>query len=158
MARSRSRSKSRSRKSRRSRRSHRRRSYGLGPKRGSCRKGYVMRKSYSRKRRGSRRRSHVKSSCIKERGKKGPGRGGPRKRKVIPKLHKGELSAFGYHDVKSMSKKKRERSLKKASKKYSPSSLVHKLNALYVLNKNQDRSAAKKFKEDRDWVSKHLEH
>ena len=66
-----------------------------GPVRGNCKFGFIKRAGYSFRRKSGKRIT-VKSSCVKEQGAVGAGRGGERKIKVIPSLKKGMLSQHGY--------------------------------------------------------------
>lgn len=74
----------------------------------------------------------------------------------------GELSKFGYEDVKTKTKISRHRALLKAirhiSKKKGLSlkdtylKVFRKLNILYILTKSKSPKSSKIFKEDRDWI------
>ena len=70
------------------------------------------------------------------------------------KLNKGTLRKFGYtsHSLAN----KRHLALKKASGILGSSSVIHKLNAIRVLNKNINPILSKKFKNDMIWVQKNL--
>jgi hypothetical protein len=70
----------------------------------------------------------------------------------IGPLKKGDLSRYGYSSNKK--KKDRHMSLDKAAKKYGPTTVFRKLNALYVYNKNRDPVRSNKFMKDRDYVKK----
>jgi hypothetical protein len=112
-----------------------------------CKRGQIRRVSYTRKshirKSGKRVKSiKVKSGCIKSRGKRGL--------KVIPYLRKGELTKYGYTSAKPASM--RRRSLSRAVKQYSATSVFRKLNVLSTFNKNKSPSLASKFKSDRNWV------
>ena len=72
--------------------------------------------------------------------------------KVKIPVTKGKLSKYGYGIHKSQ--QQRRKSLKRASKEYGPLSVSKKLNVLVIYNKNKHPSLSKKFKKDRDWLSK----
>ena len=68
-------------------------------------------------------------------------------------LQKDVLKKYGYKNIKSKSKLSRHRSLKKAMKYgIKPLSLLRRLNALFVLNKNKDPIIAEIFKDDSDYI------
>jgi hypothetical protein len=90
----------------------------------------------------------VKSKCVKDRGEKGKGP------KLIPKLKKGLLAKYGYHDVMHMTQKARRTALRKALKAYGRDNLIDKLNAVVVLNKNTNPALSRRFAMDRNWVEK----
>lgn len=75
-------------------------------------------------------------------------------KKVIPKLKKGELGEYGYKDISSKTAGQRHRSLNKAVKKYGALSVFRKLNALYVLNKNNNVNLSILFKRDRNYIKR----
>ena len=76
-----------------------------------------------------------------------------RRNKVNIPIKRGLLSKYGYTSKDTT--KVRQRSLKRAIKKYGRLSLFRKLNAIYVLQKNRNPRASQIFKKDRDWVKKH---
>ena len=76
--------------------------------------------------------------------------------KGIGKLHKGDLYICGYSNVISMKITQRREALKRCVVLYGALTLFHKLNAIYVYNKNKNPKLATIFKNDRDWVKKHL--
>lgn len=104
----------------------------------SCPRGTIRRKAYTRKD-----GVHVKSSCIRDRGK--PGKG-PR----LFTLKKGGLSKYGYHMKDNA--EKRHKALKKALKHNSYASIVRKINALSILMKNTEPYLSKKAKADLKWL------
>lgn len=132
-------------------RKSKRASYGKGPTRGRCAFGFIRRKSYSYKKKSGIKVS-VKAACIFEQGKKGSGRGSPRKIKVLPKLKKGSLTSLGYGIHESSTA--RHGALKKALKKYGYSSLIKKLNVLVVYNKNAHPDIAQTAHSDMMYVAK----
>ena len=114
-------------------------------KRGQIKRNAYTRKSYTRKDGTKVRRTRVKTGCIRDLGK--PGKG-----KKLFTLKKGELSKYGY-SLKS-SATNRRKSLKRSLKKFNKGSLIKKLNALYVLQKNTNPKIAKKARSDMKWVQK----
>ena len=70
----------------------------------------------------------------------------------IGPLKKGDLSQYGYASDKPM--EARHKAVAKAVKKYGPTPVFRKLNAIYVYNKNSDTVRSEKFKKDRDYVKK----
>ncbi len=70
----------------------------------------------------------------------------------IGPLKKGDLSKYGYSSDKPVDA--RHKSLSKAVKKYGPTTVFRKLNALYVYNKNRNPVRSGKFMKDRDFVKK----
>jgi hypothetical protein len=77
-----------------------------------------------------------------------------RSRNLIPKLKKGLLAKYGYHDVMHMTQKARRAALRKALKAYGRDNLIDKLNAVVVLNKNTNPTLSRRFAMDRNWVEK----
>lgn len=67
--------------------------------------------------------------------------------------HRGVLGAFGYHDVKGLSVRKRRSALRAAAMQLGWLYLIRKLNALYVFNKNRHPATARMFEEDRQYAS-----
>jgi hypothetical protein len=131
--------------------SSKRKTYGKGPTRGSCSFGFIRRKSLTyRKKSGTVVRT--KSTCILERGKRGSGRGSPRKMKVLSELKKGSLTSLGYGIREGVNS--RRAALKIALKKYGYSSLIKKLNVLVVYNKNAHPDIAKVAHGDMMYVAK----
>ncbi len=107
----------------------------------SCKSGQIRRKAYTRKS-GVR----VKSSCVKDVGKRGKGKS------VIKIKHRGSLKKYGYNDVAHKSVDARHRSLRKAVKAYGSTKVIRKLNAVAVLTKNTNRKLSAKFNADKKFV------
>lgn len=105
-----------------------------------CKKNEIIKEGYKTKK-----NSWIKPTCIKDVGNKGKGI-----QRFI--LEKGTLSRFGYHDISNLSLNKRHSSLKKAVKKLKPTTVMRKINALYVLNKNKEPKLARIFKNDVKFV------
>ncbi len=70
--------------------------------------------------------------------------------RLIPPLQKGELRQFGY-SIK-LPPDERRIALQRAVHKYPVVSVMRKLNALYVLQKNMYPQNALKFKADEKWL------
>jgi hypothetical protein len=115
--------------------------------RGSIRRSAYTKKAYVKKSGIRVKKSIVPARCIKS-------RGSGRRNRVITNLQKGQLSQFGYKNVKSMKTEKRHKSLEKAIRKQGYLPIIKKLNAVYVLSKNTDKLSAGVFKKDQQWVSK----
>ena len=76
---------------------------------------------------------------------------GGKSNKVIPPLHKGDLTKYGYHTDKDKSDR-RVALIDALEHGMTNDELIHKLNALYVLNKNNKNG--KIFKSDRKYISR----
>lgn len=119
----------------------------------TCKKGYILRKAYTRKAYtrsdGTRvKATRVAAVCVPDKGM--PGKGP----KVLPKPKKGELSQFGYHNVKGLTLNQRHRALNKALReKFTPQTLVRKLTLVSNLTKNTDPRLSAMFRNDAHWVS-----
>lgn len=74
------------------------------------------------------------------------------KSKKLFSIKRGTLKKFGYSGVDKLTVKQRHRSLKKAMNRMSCNKLLHKLNAVAVLNKNREPSVSRKFRADYRWV------
>lgn len=117
-----------------------------------CKRGEILREGYHRKnftrKSGSKvKGSWVKPQCIKSR----TGKSSHGKRLFV--LEKGTLSKYGYSDVIHLSKDEREKILRKAIKGgVNELTLIKKLNALYVLNKNINPKLANIFRRDMKYV------
>jgi hypothetical protein len=87
------------------------------------------------------------SVCIEKRGQPGE------KGKQLFHLEPGLLEKYGYTNVKQKTKTQRHRSLNRAlAGGIKPLPLFRRINALFLLNKNQDPDLAEKFKQDRDYI------
>jgi len=89
----------------------------------------------------------VKSSCIKDLGKKG--KGSPR----IGPLRKGDLKKYGYSY--KLPETRRHAALKSAVREYGPLGVYHKLNAVAKLTSSSAPSAYSAFSKDRNWIRSH---
>jgi len=72
--------------------------------------------------------------------------------KTLFKLKKGELTKYGYH-LKSKSTT-RHKALDKARKQYPYATMIRKLNALAILNKNKNKTFSNKAKADMNYLRK----
>lgn len=106
-----------------------------------CKPGEIMREGYKRNKNSI----EVPPTCIKSKTGKPHG-------KQLFVLEKDVLAKYGYTDVKSLTKIERMRCLKKALKKLKPLPLMRRLNALSVLNKDQNPKLSKIFKDDSEWI------
>lgn len=110
----------------------------------NCRPGLIYRVAHTRRIHGK--RIKIRGKCIKNRGL--PGKG-----KTLFKLRKGTLSQFGYSSMKSVAE--RHSALRKAVKRYSAGTIIKKLNAVRVLNRNTNPGKARKFTSDMHYVQKY---
>ena len=115
-----------------------------------CGKGEIIREGYDRKAYSKKSGSKVSAAsvpptCIQSRTGKPHG-------KLLFVLEKGALSNYGYEHVHNLSKDERRKALKRALKYIQPLSLMRRVNALYVLNKDQNPSLAKIFHGDAKWI------
>lgn len=115
-----------------------------------CKYGYSLRKGYTYTK-STGKKVKVKSTCIKEKGRKGPARGGLKK-SVIKISHPGSLSSLGYSLSKTASE--RDLVLNKIYKKFGYSSSIKKLNALAVLFMNTNPKYYTKLQRDMNYIRK----
>ncbi len=110
-----------------------------------------MRKAYNARRRsrsGSRSRSYrVKARCVRGSGAD-PSHHVPKRDRVIPKLKKGTLRSQGYDTKESASD--RHAALRRAVRKYGYRTVMGKVNAVYVLNRN--KPVGRVFESDKTWL------
>lgn len=120
-----------------------------GPKK--CHKGQTLkhaylRKSYIRKNGTVVAESYIPSKCIK-------------KKYVYTKqiiLKKGTLGKHGYHNIKSLTNKKRHDALKKAIKELGALSVMRKINILMIFSrKNKELSGL--YEKDKKWIYKNYD-
>lgn len=90
--------------------------------------------------------TYVNPVCITDKGLKGKGP------KIIKNLKKGSLRSFGYSSSKS--NKSRHTALNKALNHEQKSSIIKKLNAVSILNKNTNPKISKIFRDDIVWLKK----
>lgn len=116
-----------------------------------CSKGEILRKKYTRKsfvrKDGTKvKKTTVPASCIKDRGNVGKGRN------LLGRLKSGTLTNFGYSS--KMNQEQRHSKLKKALKSLGYSTIVKKLNAVRILNKNTNPKISSKFHKDIIYLKK----
>lgn len=117
----------------------------------SCSKEEILRKKYTRKsfvrKDGVKvKKTIVSASCIKDRGNVGKGPN------LIENLKTGTLSKFGYSS--KLNKEQRHSKLKKALQVLGYQTIVKKLNAISILNKNTNPKASSKFRRDIKFLKK----
>lgn len=74
--------------------------------------------------------------------------------KRIPRLKKGELTKYGYKNIKSTGTKKRRKSLSKAVNEYGALKLLKKLGVLRLYHKNSSPALSKKYYDNQKWIRK----
>lgn len=100
--------------------------------------------------------SRSKSSRKKSVRNKSKARRRSTKRQVIPPLRHGTLSKYGYHNVADLTVAERHRALEKAIKGLSHATVIHKLSAVAVLQRNTNPRMSRIFQIDQRWVSRQL--
>jgi hypothetical protein len=115
-----------------------------------CRPGTIRRNPYVRIK--DDRRTFIPASCITNVGNPGKGLIAGKPGAGIGRLRKGNLSVFGYKDVRTLSEEQRHKALEAAVSKYGSLSIWRKLNALFVYTKNTAPDSSVLFHADRDWV------
>jgi len=108
----------------------------------SCPRGQIFRKAYVKKN-----GTKVAGKCIKDQGK--PGKG-----KRLFTLRKGTLGRYGYKTKISTSA--RHKALRKAVSGESYATVVRKLNAVSILQRNTNPSVYETLRSDMAWVQKNL--
>jgi Family of unknown function (DUF5771) len=116
-----------------------------------CKKGYIVRKGYTRRMRSGK-LVRVQTACIKDRGL--PGKGYKGDGPGIGPLREGDLSQFGYSGVADLSAAQRHAALKKAVAQYGSLSVFRKLNAVAVYTKYTSPTVSRIFKADMAWVKR----
>jgi hypothetical protein len=145
------RSKRRSSKRRLMKRSPKRRSV-KSPKRRSVKRRSIKRKSCPQ----GKVKNPNSGRCVKYRGStiRNLSKSSKRQRQVIPPLKKGSLGKYGYSAESSV--QTRHAALKRAIKGISRNSVIRKLNAVAVLQKNKNPGVSKIFRADQQWISKNF--
>jgi len=115
-----------------------------------CQTGTIRRNPYVRIR--DDRRTFIPASCITNVGNPGKGLVNGKPGAGIGPLRKGNLSVFGYKDVRTLSEEQRHKALEAAVSKYGSLSIWRKLNALFVYTRNTAPDSSVLFHADRDWV------
>lgn len=79
---------------------------------------------------------------------------------IIPfgELKKGDLTTFGYTNVKNLKAEERHKALDKAIKDHGALDVMRKLNLLMILNRNTHPTISAIFLRDRNWVQKNYLH
>jgi len=108
-----------------------------------CKKGEIVREGSKRKRGST--KYWTKPTCIKDIGRAGKG-------KQLFVLEKDVLSKYGYQNIRQMKLSSRRRALSRAIKYIKPLSVLRRINALYVLNKNQNPKLAQTLRNDFKWL------
>ncbi len=118
---------------------------------GHCPSGMLMRKAYTARRRSSsssRSTSYrVRARCVRGSGAD-PSHHVPKRRRVIPKLKEGTLRSQGYHTAESATL--RREALRRAIRVYGYRTVMGKVNAVFVLNRN--KPVGKIFAADKKWL------
>lgn len=81
----------------------------------------------------------------------------PRTRKnrnIIIIKNKGDLTKYGYKNVRTLSRKKRHEALDKAVNQYGRLTVIRKLGAIRALHFNKNRDLSNKFYSDLKYVQK----
>ena len=81
----------------------------------------------------------------------------PRTRKnrnIIIIKNKGDLTKYGYKNVRTLSRKKRHEALNKAVNQYGRLTVIRKLGAIRALHYNKHRDLSNKFYSDLKYVQK----
>ena len=74
------------------------------------------------------------------------------RKNIIVIKNKGDLTKYGYKNVRKLSRKKRHESLDKAVKQYGRVTVMRKLGAIRALHYNKDRPLSNKFYSDLKYV------
>jgi hypothetical protein len=107
-----------------------------------CPRGEIIRRAYI-KRNGTR----VAEGCIKDRGLKGKGR-------RLFTLRRGTLGKYGYRT--KLETDKRRAALRRAVYGESYATVIRKLNAVAILQRNTNPKVYEKLRADMAWVQKNL--
>ena len=75
-----------------------------------------------------------------------------KKKGIIVIKNKGDLTKYGYKNVRKLSRKNRRESLNKAVKQYGRVTVMRKLGAIRALHFNKDRPLSNKFYSDLKYV------
>nr|QBK88212.1 MAG: hypothetical protein LCMAC202_05740 [Marseillevirus LCMAC202] len=113
-----------------------------------CPPGKIRRKAYTRKD-----GTYVKSTCVPDVGQ--PGKT-PARKKVLPVPVKGNLSKYGYFDVKNTTPKVRRAALLKAVKAAGYATIVRRVNLIANYNKLSKPEVHEIMRSDMDWMKENL--
>jgi hypothetical protein len=118
-----------------------------------CKSSETLRKSHIRKN-----GTKVKQTCIK---KRSPKKVNKVKKSIIKKfkpmilsLKKGQLTKYGYKNIKTLGIRKRRQSLAKAINNYGAKKVVSKLGVVKTLHKNKNIDLARKYLNNMVWIRK----
>ena len=115
-----------------------------------CKSSETLRKSHIRKN-----GTKVKQTCIKKRSPNKVKKSIIKKFKpMILSLKKGQLTKYGYKNVKTLGVRKRRQSLAKAINNYGAKKVFSKLGAVKTLHKNKNVDLAKKYLNNMVWLRK----
>lgn len=114
----------------------------------SCPKGKIRRKSYTRQD-----GTYVRSTCVPDKGKPGKTRAS---NKVLPKPIPGELSKYGYSNIKNTLAGKRRKALTRAVKDAGYATIVRRVNLIANYNKLSNPRVHKIMRSDITWMQKNL--
>jgi hypothetical protein len=120
----------------------------------ACPKGKILRKGskvagYTRSDGTVVKSYYRKAICVKDTGKPGKTKA---KDKVLPVPKKGNLSQYGYKNVKNLSTIKRHQALKKAINEEGPTPIIKRLNLIANYNKNTNPKFYKILRDDIMWI------
>jgi|APGre2960657423_1045063.scaffolds.fasta_scaffold00209_16 hypothetical protein len=125
-----------------------------------CEPGTIRRKAYDAVRSSTHTTYHVKSACIEDVGK--PGKTPASERITVSE--EGDLGKYGYSSILTIGLEKRRTALKKAivsiskekkmSEHDSAVKVMRRLNLLFVLNKNTNKTLSQTLERDRNWVGR----
>lgn len=121
----------------------------------TCKKGFILRKSYTRK--GTR----VPSVCIRSTSPAGTKysnfqkkTGKTRKAGQIGPVKKGLLTKHGYTNIAELSQAERRAALRKAVKEYGSLSTWKKINVLAIYAKNKNPKLKSAYNADKNWIKR----
>ena len=113
-----------------------------------CPPGKIRRKAYTR-----RDGTYVKSACVPDKGK--PGKT-PARKKVLPKPTAGNLSKYGYSNVKNTKAAVRRAALLKGVKDAGYATIIRRVNLIANYNKLSDPTVHRIMRSDIAWMQKNL--
>lgn len=118
-----------------------------------CKKGEIIREGYYRKSFKNKSGTKIKGSWVSPKCIKSV-TGKPHGEQLFV-LEKGVLGKYGYKEVSKLSKEERHKSLKKAIKDgVEHITIIKRLNALSILNKNKNPILSKLYKTDMKYIQK----
>ena len=121
-----------------------------------CKSSETLRKSHIRKN-----GTKVKQTCIKKRSPNKVKKVNKVKKSIIKKfkpiilsLKKGQLTKYGYKNVKTLGVRKRRQSLAKAINNYGAKKVFSKLGIVKTLHKNKNVDLSRKYLNNMVWIRK----